>query len=190
MRRTEFITLKSLGRDLLRHGLVAAVVVAIVCSLRKKIELSNSSPEERNAVEHLVKADYFTLGPECVGGDSREVVDFWMLLKSKNAKEHFTEIFQRGTPEAKMYALAGLQQVSHWRFLKCADAFRENKDARVVAGMDIYSPDQLLKYLFTGEVDRAIKYSGPPLSDADRKRSHFRHEINSKLVSIIDQDLQ
>lgn len=93
-----------------RSILVAAIVLGALvvgCLIYRSLP---PTPAGRQAVEQLVSADTFSLGPVGAGGVIPEREDlFFTILSSRHSSDLFRDLFDRGTPEAQLYALCGLR---------------------------------------------------------------------------------
>ena len=77
----------------------------------------------QRAVEQLAGVHTFSLGPVGYGGSIPEGEDqFFVILSSRHSSRLFCDLYERGTPEAKLYALCGLR-LSHGDFDSYADRF-------------------------------------------------------------------
>lgn len=67
------------------------------------------SESGRQAVEQLVGVRTFSLGPVGPAAEIPVSVDqFFAILASRHSSWLFRDLYERGTPEAKVYALCGL----------------------------------------------------------------------------------
>lgn len=84
-------------------------------------QLLPPSKAGRQAVEQLASVRTFSLGPVGYGGSIPVCEDeFFAVLASSHSSRLFRDLYERGTPEAKLYALCGLRLsgggVSHTQF--------------------------------------------------------------------------
>lgn len=94
------------------------------------------SQSGRRAVETLSGAHAFSFGPVGIVGSIPEREDaFFAILSSRHALHLFRDLYERGTPEAKLYALYGLRLV-HGDFKAYSDRF-----VREVATVSAQSAD-------------------------------------------------
>jgi hypothetical protein len=70
----------------------------------------------QRAVEQLAGVHMFSLGPVGIAGSIPEREDqFFVILSSRHSSRLFCDLYEHGTPEAKLYALCGLR-LSHGDF--------------------------------------------------------------------------
>jgi len=94
-----------------RRPLIAIVVVVMLAVIGFVI-YSALPPSEagHRAVQQLQGVQTFSFGPVGAAGSIPEREDaFFVILSSRHSSALFRELFERGTPEARLYALCGLQ---------------------------------------------------------------------------------
>jgi len=88
-------------------------------------QLLPSSETGRHAVEQLASVRTFSLGPVGAAGSIPEREDqFFTVLASRHSSRLFRDLYECGTPEAKLYALCGLR-LSHGGFESYAIRFTQ-----------------------------------------------------------------
>jgi hypothetical protein len=81
------------------------------------------SESGQRAVQQLKSVTTFSLGPVGPSGSIPESVDqFFAILDSRHSSRLFRELYERGTAEAKVYALCGLW-LTRGGFDRYADKF-------------------------------------------------------------------
>ncbi|MBK8001675.1 MAG: hypothetical protein IPK15_23965 [Verrucomicrobia bacterium] len=99
--------------------IVTLVVIGIVA-----YQLLPPSAAGRAAVTQLAKVDTFSFGGVGYAGSIPEREDwFFTILSSRHSERLFRELFEQGTIEARLYALAGLHVTDKGGFRECAARF-------------------------------------------------------------------
>ena len=98
---------------------VALVFIGIVV-----YQLLPPSEAGRGAVSRLAKVETFSFGGVGVAGSIPEREDwFFAILSSRHSERLFRDLFEQGTIEARLYALAGLHVTDRSSFRDCAARF-------------------------------------------------------------------
>src|SRR5208337_2658755 len=105
-------------------------VVAVITVLGVVLAYESSPPSQtaRAAAEQLKTARFVSLGGSgYAGGISGAEDSLFTLLSSHRGAELLCDVFERGTPEAKAYALCGLHYIAPQRFERYAGEFAAAK---------------------------------------------------------------
>jgi len=116
-------------RDLARFLLLVLAAACFGCREGPPLESA------RQAVEQLRTARTFSLGPVGPAGSipERERA-FLAIIASPGASQLLSDLYDRGTPAAKVYALCGLRHTSGHTFRKHAARFAaENIDVKTLS---------------------------------------------------------
>ena len=100
---------------------VPLALVAMLCALAYHV--LPASEAARHTVNELASAHAFSLGAMGYGADRTQADTFFKLVQNRHADELLRTLYERGTPEAKLYALCGLRHVSPRGFPKYAERF-------------------------------------------------------------------
>ncbi len=112
------------------------------------------------AVELLKMERTFSLGPVGLEGEVPASVDqFFIILDSRHSSRLFRDLYERGTAEAKMYALCGLW-LTHGGFDSYAARFPH--DVKKVPTISSCfrrecSPSEIVNAIRDGALDRQLK---------------------------------
>jgi hypothetical protein len=94
--------MKRIDRILILVVVVAVIGIGIY-------HLLPPSEVGQHAVEQLASVHTFSFGPTGYAGSIPEREDeFFAILSSRHSSRLFCDLYERGTPEAKLYALCGL----------------------------------------------------------------------------------
>ena len=95
------------------------VVIGIIA-----YQLLPPSQAGRAAVAQLAKVDRFSFGGVGYADSLPEREDwFFTILSSRHSGRLFRDLFEQGTMEARLYALAGLHVTNRGSFRECAARF-------------------------------------------------------------------
>lgn len=112
------------------------------------------------AVEKLKNVQTFSFGRVGPRGEVPESVDqFTIILRSRHSSRLFRDLYQRGTPEAKVYALCGLW-FTHGGFDRYAARFPQDVEKVSTLSSCIgkeYSSGEVVDAIRDGAVDRQLK---------------------------------
>ena len=111
-------------RKLIKRLAIISMILLVVTVVA--YQLLPTSAEGRIAVTELAKVHTFSLGP--VGYAARIPKSeeyFFTILASRHSSRLFRDLFEQGTPEAKVYALAGLHLTDRLSFRTCASRFTQ-----------------------------------------------------------------
>src|SRR4051812_38057647 len=116
--------------------LALALAVTGVVVWRLRSASGPSGEAARTAVSQLAKTERFSFGAVSFAGSIPEREDwFFAILASRDSGRLFRELFEQGTMEAKLYALAGLHAVDRSSFNERAARFiREDSRVETQAG--------------------------------------------------------
>lgn len=109
---------------------IQLLVVAVTAALGVVVgyEFSPPSQTARAAAEQLKTARTVNFGSGgYAGGVSEAENSLFTLLSSHRGAELLCDVFERGTPEAKAYALCGLHYIAPQRFERYAGEFAAAK---------------------------------------------------------------
>lgn len=137
--------------------LVSCVVAGILAAFG--YQLLPPSDAGRRAVNQLRTVQRFSLGPVGSSGcTSAGENAFFTILESRHASRLFRDLYERGTPEAKVYALCGLH-LTRGGFE--AYAARFSREATVVSWqggciVGEHSPSEAVAFITRGEIERYL----------------------------------
>lgn len=141
-----------------RLAIVAVTLVAIGIIAYQLLPPSEAG---RAAVTRLAKTDEFSLGGVGAAGSIPEREDwFFTILSSRHSERLFRELFEQGTIEARLYALAGLHVTDRGSFRECAARFaREDSLIRMQAGCigSYWTTTEAVAAVERGGVERYMK---------------------------------
>jgi hypothetical protein len=140
-------------------------------------QLLPPSAAGQHAVEQLASVRTFSLGPVGYAGSIPEREDhFFSVLASRHSSRLFRDLYERGTPEAKLYALCGLR-LSHGGFEAYATRFTQETTNIATLGGCIgrdCTPSEAISALRQGVVERYL-----PLR-RDHERGTIEYEWRHK----------
>ncbi|GEP43267.1 hypothetical protein [Brevifollis gellanilyticus] len=150
--------MKRFGR-ILALGLILGALAFVIYQLRPPSEAG------QKAMAQLAGAQTFSLGAVGPGGSISKDEDlFFAVLASRHSSQLFGDLFERGTPEARLYALCGLR-LTRGDFEGCAKRF--TRDCSTVStvsgciGRDI-AASEMVSAIREGMVEQYL---------------HFRHKL-------------
>ena len=121
-------------RTLLKRFAIFAVTLIVIGIV--VYWLLPPSEADRAAVTRLAKVETFSFGGVGYAGSIPEREDwFFTILSSRHSERLFRDLFEQGTIEARLYALAGLHVTDKDSFRECAARFtREDSRVRTQGG--------------------------------------------------------
>lgn len=135
---------------------VSLVVISIVA-----YQLLPTSEAGRTAVAQLAKVDRFSFGGVGYAGTIPEREDwFFTILSSRHSGRLLRDLFENGTIEARLYALAGLHFTDRASFSECAARFiREGSRVQTQDGCiaSNCTTTQAIAAVERGDVERYLK---------------------------------
>lgn len=138
---------------------LSLIVIGIVV-----YQLLPPSEAGRIAVAQLAKVDRFSFGGVGYAGRIPEREDwFFTILSSRHADRLFRDLFEQGTLEARLYALAGLHVTDTSSFRECAARFTREGSRVQTQGACIASDcttTEAVAAVERGEVERYLKLRG------------------------------
>ena len=141
-----------------RFAIIAVTLVVIGIGVYQVLPPSEGG---RAAVAQLAKVDWFSFGGVGYAGSTPEREDwFFTILSSRHSERLFRDLFEQGTIEARLYALAGLQAINSGSFRECAARFgKEGSRVRVQGGCigrDVTTAEAVAA-IERGDVERYLK---------------------------------
>jgi hypothetical protein len=145
-------------RSIQRYAAIAIAVVFVGAIVQRSLPPSETA---RALVKELAGVKVFSLGGVGYVNSIPEREDwFFAILSSRHSDQSFRELFEQGSTEAKVYALAGLRLTDMKGFKECAGVF-------VSKGSDVWAQRgcigrtrtaaEVVANFENGEVERYIK---------------------------------
>ncbi len=121
----------------MKRSYLIAISVVVVLALIGFVTYSALPPSEagRRAVEQLQSVKTFSFGAVGAAGSMPAREDaFFVVLSSRHSSALFRELFERGTPEARLYALCGLRLTRGGFDTYAARFVRETRNVSTMGG--------------------------------------------------------
>jgi hypothetical protein len=145
-------------RSIQRFAAVAMAIVFVGAIVNRWLPPSEKA---RALVKELAGVKAFSLGGVGFVNSIPEREDwFFAILSSRHSDRLFRELFEQGTSEAKVYALAGLRLTDREGFKERAEGFLcEGSEVRTQRGCirNYRTADELVAGLEGGEMERYMK---------------------------------
>jgi hypothetical protein len=139
----------------------AVVAIAVVFVGAVVNQLLPPSEAARALIKDFATVETFSLGEVGFASSIPEREEwFFAILSSRHSDRLFRELFEQGTSEAKVYALAGLRLTDGDGFKECAGEFVcEGSDVRTQRGCigRTRTAAEMVAAFEGGEVERYIK---------------------------------
>jgi hypothetical protein len=140
---------------------ILTILVILIVGWALAYHFLPPSEVSRQAVEQLSKATQFNLaGAGYAGTRTDGEHAFFTILHSRRAADLFAETFDRGTPEARLYALCGLHATDQSSYKTFAARFvKENQVVHVIGGCiaSDRTPSEIVTNIDSGAIEDYIK---------------------------------